>query len=270
MSLPTGAWADVEEHAEELAEPIFTKRSFPEKEIEVEVLFDDKEKENEVEIGIGASAVLFDRLQLGLEIPYVVRNPERGRQERNLGDVELSGKYLVYQAPENRFIFSIDAEVAVPSGSENKEIGGTGEWGVFMTAGSAVPLGGSVPDLGVHVQFGFEQQVRLSDEQKEEAEEPGNHKVKEKELVWNIAINMPLFDGILIPTFEVLGTEILEAIEDREEGTIIELAGGFWLAPFEHDSPLEDLAFGVSVKAPVTDMKERNVAALFIAKWEFH
>lgn len=279
--LPSGVLADgeekhgaKEEHHDELAEPIFTKRSFPEKEIELEIGVDKKKTEDEVEIGNGVSWVFFDRLQLGVEIPFGFRNPDNGNSVHDFGDMEFSGKYLLYQAPENRFLLSFDAEVAAPTGDEKKEIGQTGEWGLFLTAGSSVPMswlvsGGNLPDLGAHLQFGYAQQIRLTKEQREEAEGLGRAAVHEKELIWNLAFNTKLFDGIFVPEFEVLGKTVVDAIEKEEEGTFVELAGGFWLAPFEEDSSLGGLHFGLAAKAPVSSKKERHVSTLFITKWEF-
>ncbi|MFQ5852641.1 MAG: hypothetical protein ACE5JU_18945 [Candidatus Binatia bacterium] len=279
--LPAAVLADGKEqhgakdkHHDELAEPIFTKRSFPEKEIELEVAFDNKADEDELEIGIGASWVFFNRLQLGVEIPFEIRDPEEGDTESDLGDVEFSGKYMLHRAPENRFLLSFDVEIAPPTGDEDKEIGQKGEWGLFLTAGSSVPMdwlvpGGRVPDLGAHLQFGYSQQMRLTDEERGEAEELGVAAVHEKELIWNLAFNAKLFDGILIPEFEVLGRTVVDAIERKEKGTFVELAGGLWLAPFKEDSPLGGFRLGVAAKAPVTNKKERFVSTLFILKWEF-
>ena len=66
-----------EHHEEELAEPLFTGKSFLESEIEVEAGFDDKETESETEIGLGASWVFLDRLQLGVELPSAFGIPTR-------------------------------------------------------------------------------------------------------------------------------------------------------------------------------------------------
>jgi hypothetical protein len=276
--LPAGVLAEGkehhEEHHDEMAEPIFTKRSFPESEIEFEVGFDNKKTEKEVEIGIGVSWVFFDRLQLGVELPIGIRNPDSGNTKSDIGDVEFSGKYLLYRAPENRFLLSFDADVAPPTGNEANDIGGKGEWGLFLTAGSSVPIGRlisvpKVPDLGAHLQFGYSQQMRVTREQKEEAEELGVAAVHEKELIWNMAFNTKLFDGIFIPGFEVLGKTIVDAIERKERGTIVELGGTVWLVPFKEDSRLGGLQLGIAAKAPVTSRKERNYSMLFIVKWEF-
>ena len=259
-----------DEHGE-LAEPFFTKRSFPENEVEFEFGFGHGDEENELEFGIGGSMVIRDRLQLGMEIPVVVRDPNVGDNESAVGDIEFSAKYLVYRAPENRFILSLDTEVAAPTGDEDKDIGGKGEWGLFTTAATAIPLGNGLPDLGAHLQFGWEQQIRTTKEQEEEAEELGVNDDLEKSIIWRLAFTLKLFEGRFSPTIEFLGTTVVDAIEESEKGTIFEIGGGFWWSPFVGtNSPLAPLAIGVAAKGPVSRMQgESNYSTLLVLKYEF-
>lgn len=256
---------------DELAEPFFTKKSFPENEVEFEFGYGHGDNEDELEFGVGGSMVFGEKFQLGLEIPYVVRKPNVGEDEFDIGDIEFSAKYLVYRAPENRFILSLDAEVAAPTGDEDKDIGGTGEWGLFTTAATAIPLGGGLPDLGVHLQFGWEQQIRTTKEQQEEAEELGVNDALEKAIIWRLAFNTKLFDGRFQPSIEFLGTTVVDAIEESEKGTIFEIGGGFWWLPFVGtNSDLAPLALGVAAKGPVSKMQgESNYSLLFVVKYEF-
>ena len=259
-----------DEH-DELAEPFFTKKSFPENEVEFEFGYGHGDNEDELEFGVGGSMVFGEKFQLGLEIPYVVRKPNVGEDEFDIGDIEFSAKYLVYRAPENRFILSLDAEVAAPTGDEDKDIGETGEWGLFTTAATAIPLGGGLPDLGVHLQFGWEQQIRTTKEQQEEAEELGVNDALEKAIIWRLAFNTKLFDGRFQPSIEFLGTTVVDAIEESEKGTIFEIGGGFWWLPFVGtNSDLAPLALGVAAKGPVSKMQgESNYSILFVVKYEF-
>ena len=233
--------------------------------------FGHGDEENELEFGIGGSMVIRDRLQLGMEIPVVVRDPNVGDNESAVGDIEFSAKYLVYRAPENRFILSLDAEVAAPTGDEDKDIGGKGEWGLFTTAATAIPLGNGLPDLGAHLQFGWEQQIRTTKEQEEEAEELGVNDDLEKSIIWRLAFTLKLFEGRFSPTIEFLGTTVVDAIEESEKGTIFEIGGGFWWSPFVGtNSPLAPLAIGVAAKGPVSRMQgESNYSTLLVLKYEF-
>jgi len=126
-----------------LAEPIFTKKSFPENEIEVEVAFDHKDKEQELELGVGGSVVVGERFQFGVEFPFVFRYPNQGTDVRGIGDVEFNLKYLVYRAPKDRFIFALDADVAPPTGNEAKETGQKGEWGCSRRRAPPFPSAGA-------------------------------------------------------------------------------------------------------------------------------
>lgn len=259
-----------DEH-DELAEPFFTKKSFPENEVEFEFGYGHGDQEDELEFGVGISMVMGEKFQLGLEIPYVVRNPNVGQDESDIADIEFSAKYLVYRAPENRFILSLDAEVAAPTGDEDKDIGETGEWGLFTTAATAIPLGGGLPDLGAHLQVGWEQQIRTTKEQREEAAELGVDDNLEKAIIWRLAFNTKLFDGRIQPSIEFLGTTVVDAIDESEEGTIFEIGGGFWWLPFVGtNSDLTPLALGVAAKGPVSKMQgESNYSLLFVLKYEF-
>lgn len=263
----------VQKHDEhnELAEPFFTKKSIPENEIEFEFGYGHGDSENELEFGVGASMVFGENFQLGIEIPYVVVDHDDGEDVSSIGDIEFSAKYLVYRAPENRFILSFDAEVAAPTGDEDKEIGETGEWGLFTTAAFAIPMGNGLSDLGVHLQFGWEQQIRTTAEQREEAEELGVNDALEKAIIYRLALNTKLFDGQFQPSIEFLGTTIVDAIEESEKGTIFEIGGGFWWLPYVGtNSGLAPLALGVAAKAPVTRMQgESNYSLLFVLKYEF-
>jgi len=201
--------------------------------VELEFGFDNKATEDEYEIGVGGSWIFFDRLQLGVDVPFGIRDPDVGSSESNVGDIEFSAKYLILAAPMDGVNLSLAASVAPPTGDRDKEIGGVGGWGVTALAGKLVDTGDSLPDIGVHLQLGFEQQIRLSNEQLEAAETLGVGETRQKELAWNLAFNMPLLGGRFVPTFEVLGTTILDAVDTGEEGTIVELGGGFWVNPFE-------------------------------------
>lgn len=263
-----------DDHGDELAEPFFTKKSYPENEIEFEVEFGHGNTEDEWEFGVGASVVLGENFQLGIEIPYVVRRPDGAEDESSIGDVEFSAKYLVYSAPKdkNKFFLAFDAEVAVPTGDEDKDIGEKGEWGLFTTVGMAIPLGNGLSDLGVHLQLGYEQQIRTTKEQKEEAEELGVDDALEKAIIYRLAFTTKLAKGRFQPSLEFLGTTVIDAIEEAEKGTIFEIGGGFWWSPFVGtDSDLAPLALGLAAKGPVTRLQEegRDYTVLFVLKYEF-
>lgn len=263
LSATARAGSDV---AVELPDPFFTEKAAVQKEVELSLGFDKKATEKEYEIGAGASWVFFDRLQFGVEVPFGIRNPDTGPTERNIGDVEFSTKYQFLDVGENGFDLSLAGSIAAPTGSRTEEIGGTGEWGVSLLGGTLIDTGETLPDLAIHLQFGYQQQIRLSNEQKETAETLGSDRIREKELVWGVALNAPLLDGRFVPNFEVIGRNILDAVDPNEEGTIVELGGGFWVSPIPE---MEGFAIGLAGKAPVTNRKESDYSLMFVAKYEF-
>lgn len=264
---PAFAGSDVEEV--EIPEALFTDKAGVDKELELEFGFDNKATEDEYEIGVGGSWVFFDRLQLGVEVPFGIRDPDAGSSQSNIGDVEFGAKFQFLSAAMDGVSLSLAASVAAPTGDRDKEIGGVGGWGVAALAGVLVDTGDSLPDVGVNLQLGFEQQIKLSNEQKEAAETLGVGETLQKEFIWNLAFTVPFFDGRFVPMFEVLGTTTLDAVDSDEEGTIVELSGGFWVSPFEEGEPLGSLAVGVAAKAPVTNKRESDFSALLVFKYEF-
>lgn len=265
-ALISPAWAESDV---EVPEPLFTEQAAVEAEAELEFGFESKATEDEYEVELGLSQVFFDRLQVGASIPIGIRDPDVGSTQGNVGDVEFSTKYQFLDVSKDAINLSLAGSVATPTGDRDKEIGGTGNWGVFALAGTNIDTGEGLADLGVHLRFGYEQAIRLSNEEKEAAETLGVGGVRQKELVWGGAINTSFFDGRIIPTFEVLGRTILDAVDPDKEGTILELGGGFWLRPFAEGSDLGPLSLGVAAKGPVTNRRESDFSALVVVKYEF-
>ena len=270
MSAPTWAQEEPKDEGKGFPEePFFTARSFPESEVEFEVGYDNSDSEDEIELGLGISRKFMDKFQFGVELPFVIRNPDDDSTVSDLGDVEFSALWQLSELDEKTgrgFSFALLGEVAAPTGDEGKEIGGTGSWGIFGTGGFLVPLDSDDMEMGVQFQFGYEQQIDLTDEQREEALELGVSAVREKELIWGVALNTKL--GALVPTFEVVGRTVLDAIDEDEEGTIVEVGGGVWWEP-PTNSLFDGLVFGLAAKGPVTGMKESNYTVLFVVKGEY-
>ncbi len=280
--LTTPAWMDVahggqDQSVEEewLIEPFFVARSTPESEIEFEVEYENFSMEDEIGLGLGLSWAPVEWLQLGVEVPAGIRIPDDGPTVADLGDVEFSALLRLSKLDKkgDGLSFALLGEVAAPTGDEGKEIGGTGSWGIFGTGGFTVPLDSDGMRMGVQFQVGYEQQIHLTDEQREEAMELGVPAVLEKEIVWGAAANVPFeldgdgHGGKLVPSLEVVGHTVLDAIESDEEGTIVEVGGGVWWEPPE-SSLFGGLEFGLAAKGPVSGMKESNYTVLFVVKAE--
>ena len=108
----------------------------------------------------------------------------------------------------------------------------------------------------MQVELAYNQQLRLSSDQRELVLEDGLNQIHEKELVWNFAFIQQFAGGRISPVFEVLGTTIIDAQRSEEQGTIVELAVGGWIVPFSDDHPLSDLSVGFGWRWPLT--RRRN------------
>ena len=253
----------------ELPEPLFTLQAAVSNEVELEFGFDHKKTEDEYEVGIGGSWVFFDHLEFGIEIPYEIRNPDIGSTQRAISDIEFSTKYQFSEVGESGVDLALSGSVAAATGDRDKEIGGTGQWGVSALAGTSFELGNGLPELGAHLQLGYLQQIKLKNEQKEIAEELGVGDVREKELIWRLALGVPILKNRFVPTVEFLGRTIVDAVDQNEEGTIIEIGGGFWWNPLADTEEPGPLSLGVAAKAPVTNRRDAEFSALFVVKYEF-
>lgn len=255
---------------EGLAEPLFFVSPLPDTEFEIENSYAHKDTENENELSFGGKVTFFDRFELGIEAPYVFRDPNQGASQDDFGDVAFSGKLLLYRAKEDRFVLSVGGEYGAPTGNKSKEIDGTGHWSVFAVAGSAIPVGHGLPDFGLQATVGWEQDTGVSQEALETAEELGVPVRREKSFVWGIGVNTKLFDGRFVPSIELLQKRITRTTDPAEEGTITELGGGFWYVPFfEQQNRLAPITIGIAGKGPISNHQDANYTLKAMLKYEF-
>jgi hypothetical protein len=95
-----------------------------------------------------------------------------------------------------------------------------------LNAGYFFPFFADIAEFGIQLQLAYAQQLRLSEEQKDLAGMLGINRTREKDIIWNAALTQQYLDGRLVPVFEVLGTSIVDALEEEDEGTILELSFG--------------------------------------------
>lgn len=253
---------------DEPAEPIFTQKAFLASEFESAAEWDQRKGADELTLGLGYARVFKDKdkWQLGIEVPVVFRNPDVGPSTSGVSDMELSVSLILplpdrdtnTKCKESGFCLSVSGEVALPTGVDRKDIGGNGEWGAFIRAGWYGEI------LGKHLQLGYEQQIEPTDAQKEEADELGVGRTREKALVWNLALTHEFPKGFAKGfglNLEVLGTTVLDAIERDEEGTIVELGVGGSFGASEH------WKLRAGVKFPLTSRRESTGTALIILSW---
>jgi len=77
----------------------------------------EKEFELEAELIYG----LTDELQLSIEAPYIVLNPDVGHQHQGLGDISLAVDYDFIQ--NSRMALGVKGQVSIPTGDEDRDLG---------------------------------------------------------------------------------------------------------------------------------------------------
>ena len=253
----------------ELTEPIFTERSFIENNAELDSTFEEADEADSLEFSGEFNWIFLKRLQLGIEVPVGINFPEDSQTTASLADVEFSAQILLCcESGWPLDFLSFRTEVAPPTGSRAKDIGGDGSFGFSLLAGRLFPLTAGVPDLGVQIEAGYEQQIRLDDEQLETAREFDLSRTREKEVIWNLALSQNYSQWRIQPVFEVLGTSTVDALQSSDEGTIVELGGGFWWTPFADGRGLKNFDIAVGAKGPVTSRNDSNFTAIVIFDWE--
>jgi hypothetical protein len=262
---PSAAWG---RHLARLdpTEPIFTQRAFVEKNLELDTTWEKPPDENDVELAPGVSWVFWSALELDLELPVVVRIPDREGTVGSVGDLGLGAQLqLCCEADALLDYFSVRADVEAPTGSLAKGIGGIGSWSFSLLPARRFTIAEALPDLMVQMQLSYAQDMRATFS----ASDSGDAGVFEKAVVWNTAFAQQYMDGRFRPVLELLGTSIVDAAEADDERTVVELAGGFWIVPFPDDHHLSPLSIGLGWKWPVSGRLESQLTGVLIAEWSF-
>lgn len=250
-------------------EPIFTQRSFVEKNLELDTGWEKQDGGNGLGFSPGVSWVLRQRLELDLEIPGGLQIPDRGATVGSLGDIAVGAQVLLCCEPNQLLdYFSLRLDVEAPTGSRAKDIGGTGSWSVSVLPGRLFTVAQQLPDLFVQAQLSYVEQLRPDDATRASAAALGASAPRQKQVDWNVAFAQQYLDGRMRPVFEVLGTSIVDAVAGGE-GTIVELAAGLWTAPFSDDVWLSPVSIGLGWKWPVTSRRDSELTALLILEWSF-
>lgn len=113
------------------------------------------------------------------------------------------------------------------------------------------------------MELAYEQDIRATTAM------AGDSSVHQKRFVWNTALTQAYFDGRIRPVFEVLGTTIGDAADAADEGTVVELAGAAWIAPFSDDSLLSPVSIGLGWSWPVHGRLESELTGVLIVQWSW-
>ena len=269
--LLSAAPATAEGEPYEPIEPLFTERAFLDHAIELGAQWSDESDGNAVEVAAALEYIVWKRLEVDVEVPVGINIPNHGDTEADLSDIDFAVQALL--CCDNGTIldfFSIRASVAAPTGNRSKGIGGDGSWEISVLPGRYFTIVPQLPALLTQLQLSYTQEIRLDDEERETASEFGLSKSREKSFLWNLAFAQPYFDGLLKPVFEILGTTIVDDVSDDDEGTIVELGGGLWLAPHAESRWLRSLSYRIGFKWPATSRKEDHAVGVFVLEWDLN
>lgn len=252
------------------AEPIFTQRPFIEKDLELDVGWERASGSHLVQPVLGNTWVFWNRLETTVEIPFGVRIPDDGPAEGDLSDVGFGVQLLLCCKPGKLLDYlSIRADVEAPTGNRAHDVGGTGSFAFSLLPGRLVTVIESLPDVFIQIQLAYAQDIRASAGDIETAARLGRPVVRGKDFIWNLAFAQTYLDGRIRPVAELLGTTVLDAVAPDDEGTIVELAAGLWVAPFYDEHWLAPVSMGVGYRWPVTSRHDTLMGALFIVEWAF-
>jgi len=233
-----------------------------EKNLELDSSWDKLPGSNEIELSPSASWVFWKRLELDLEIPVGVQIPDQGATVGSLDDIGVGAQFLLYNDPNGPLDFlSVRADVNPPTGSQSKDIGGTGSWMLSLMPARRFTIAQRLPDLFISVQLSYMQDIRPTG--------AGDRAVTQKSFIWNTALLQQYWDGRVRPIFELLGTTVAQAATANDEETVVEIAAGLWIVPFPDDHLVSPLSIGLGWKWPVVNRLDSELTGLLILEWSF-
>ena len=93
---------------------------------------------------------LTDNLELSVEVPYMVHNPDEGSSEDGIGDINLVAKDLLITEGERNPAFTIKGVIKMDNGYEDKGLGsGDKDYSLFAVASK------TLGDITLHGMFGY-------------------------------------------------------------------------------------------------------------------
>ena len=255
---------------EDPPEPIFTQRAFIENNVENGSEWTRGLDGNEIELGLGVTWIFFDQLQLGAEVPIGIVMPDQSATTAGLSDINFSAKWLFCCDETTGYTFiSARVDVNPPTGNRSRDLGGDGHFGFSLNLGYGLTVMESLQDLSIQFQLSYFQQMRLTDDQLNTAQQLGLPETLQKNVIWNLALVQPFFGGRLQISLEALGTSVVDALEADDRGSSLQLAAGFWVIPFNDNHMLSNLSIGLGGRVPVTDRREDRGGATLIFEFTF-
>lgn len=241
------------------AKPLLTREAQPQTEIELMFMASNAKKimQTTDEMGMPMQEAMYEQMyepalafrlapirRLGLEVraPLVIRDPRDDGPIGGPGDVRLGAKYLVFESREIPFLLSVGSEIALPTGSLRRDLGGKAEAEPFLAAGAAFG--------NLSLQADVSYAVRLNRFGTES---------REQRVKWNLTAAYfvhPRVSPLLELNFVNVGI-------GRERGSQLALTPGLRVEVFER------FMVGAGVQFPVLERKEFFYRAVASAMYMF-
>lgn len=123
-----------------LPRPLYTEKAYPEDEAVITVDVNSN-REDDVRLELLFEKRIGPGSQVELDVPFRAREqPPRGATNAGIGDVSLGLKHVLAHSLERGNIVSLGAEVVLPTGDEDRDLGtGTTVFEPYLAAGQILP-----------------------------------------------------------------------------------------------------------------------------------
>lgn len=118
--------------------PLATRRPIIERELEVQLVHSKGLEGRETAALLALEWPVLPRLQLEVEIPFTILDPDAGKVVAGFGDIELQAKLQVFKSVQYRALVAFGLEMKLPAGSRARGLGGEHAIEPFLTAGIAL------------------------------------------------------------------------------------------------------------------------------------
>jgi mono/diheme cytochrome c family protein len=229
-----------------LPRALVTEKAFPENETVLTTVIaggDDAAFDNVLlyEQRLGA------RSQFEVAVPVALQKDGSGDWQHGLGDVAVAFKHALFHSLDSGTIVSGAAEVVLPTGKENLELGkGVTIFEPFIAVGQILPSDGFL-----HVQAGVEL--------------PTNRNIASNEAFWRVAAGKTFMEGRFgrswSPMFELLGARVFGDSGSTHWDVVPQIQ--VTLSKRQH------IMVNVGIRLPVTDRGERGTQVLTYFLWDW-
>src|SRR5262245_58002393 len=234
-------WGQDDDYSIEFAYTLLTKRSVLERELEFKFNYEKNSDLKSFEWVAALEWVILPRWQMELEVPVVLQGPSEGPNQKGIGDLELTNRFLLNQGLTPATLVTFGLETKLRTGSERKGTGGEATLEPWLAGGIAVgpfDLQGSIA---------YEMALRRPDQQLETAAA--------------VAYRLSRW---FTPLLEIeLTKQTREASGEPLPNAQFSILPGF------NVNPLPGVTLAAGIEIPLTQSKAFDYAVRALFVWEF-